>query len=251
MNASDPAELLQSWGAGKGSKNETSIVFSGKAKSAPEAARIWAAFKAALRLKPELPAHLLGLPGMSGRKYRRFINRLIGLTPDAAYLEVGSWAGSTTCSAMAGNRVRVVCIDDWSAFGGPYEAFLENVARYKSEDTAMEVLKSDYRAVDYNRLAGQFNVYLYDGPHSFQDQYDGLRLAMPALTPVWVQIVDDWNWPKVRDGTWAALKDSNVEVLYSIEIRTTQTGAHADVGFQDSDWHNGYFLAACRKPEAT
>ena len=247
MSASDAAKHVESWGAGKASMHETSIIFSGSVDSAPEAARIRAAFEAALGLKPELPAHLLGLPGMSGRKYRRFINRLIDLTPDAAYLEVGSWAGSTACSAMAGNRVRVVCIDDWSAFGGPYEEFLENVKQYKTEGTALEVLKSDYRAVDYNRFAGQFNVYLYDGPHLFQDQYDGLRLAMPALTPVWVQIVDDWNWPKVREGTWAGLNDLNVEVLYSIEIRTTQTGAHAEVGFQDSDWHNGYFLAACRK----
>ena len=247
MSASDAAKLLQSWGAGKASKNETSIVFSGSVDSAPEAARIRAAFEAALGLQPELPAHLLGLPGMSGRKYRRFINRLIDLTPHAAYLEVGSWAGSTACSAMAGNRVRVVCIDDWSAFGGPYEEFLDNVARYKTEEIDLEVLKTDYRAVDYERFAGQFNVYLYDGPHSFQDQYDGLRIAMPALAHAWVQIVDDWNWPKVREGTWAALKDSHVEVLYSIEIRTTQTGAHADVGFQGSDWHNGYLLAACRK----
>lgn len=93
---------------------ETSIVFKGWPESSVEAGRIWDAFRASIALDNELPSHILNLRGMSGRKYRRFINRLVKATPDSAYLEIGSWTGSTTCAAMAGNSVRVVCVDNWA-----------------------------------------------------------------------------------------------------------------------------------------
>ena len=57
---------------------------------------------------------LLQMPGMSGRRYRIFINSLIGaLVPDARYLEVGIWQGSTLCSAIAGHPAKAIAIDNW------------------------------------------------------------------------------------------------------------------------------------------
>ena len=45
---------------------------------------------------------------------------------------------------------------------------------------------------------GTFNVYLFDGPHAYQDHYDGLVHAAPALTRQFILIIDDWNWEPVR-----------------------------------------------------
>ncbi len=45
-----------------------------------------------------------------------------------------------------------------------------------------------------------------------------------------------------------ALADTHASVICSIEIRTTQTDTHPRLeAFQNSEWHNGYFLAVCRK----
>jgi hypothetical protein len=41
--------------------------------------------------------------GMSGQKYRTFINNLVGFTEDARYLEVGCWRESTPTAALYGN----------------------------------------------------------------------------------------------------------------------------------------------------
>ena len=204
------------------------------------------AYAQALTDETRLTETVLALEGMSGRRYRKFINALVGRIPAARYLEVGSWTGSTLCAAVHGNRARAFAIDNWSMFGGPIQQFLRNVADCDSADVDFNMLTEDFRAVDYARI-GRFNVYLYDGPHSHADQYDGLRIAQPALDDEYVFVVDDWNWPQVREGTHAAIRDLRLEVLHAIEVRTSLDGTQPEVIRQFSDWHNGYWLSVLRK----
>lgn len=236
----DPTLLLVS------TQEETSIAFKGELASCAEAGRMWDAFRTSMALGNELPSQILNMRGMSGRKYRRFINSLVNATPDAAYLEIGSWTGSTACAALAGNSVRVLCIDNWSLFDGPKLEFERNISAFLSPQTNWRFIESDFRTIDY-RGVGTFNIYLFDGPHEYQDQYDGIVVAQPALAEVHVLIVDDWNWPGVRRGTQDALQSLGIEVLYSIEIRTSQTDCRPIQCGQKTDWHNGCFFAACRK----
>jgi len=191
----------------------------------------------------------LDLEGMSGRRYRLFINALIRLIPNPRYLEVGVWAGSTLCSAIAGNKVQAVAIDNWSQFGGPRELFLENLKRFRA-GSEVTVLERDFRSLRFADY-GRFNVYLYDGPHSAADQHDGIALALPALDSEFVLIVDDWNWAEVRTGTHSAIDRLELEVVFAIEVRTTADDTHPpNCGFEakTTDWHNGYFIAVLRKP---
>jgi hypothetical protein len=227
-------------------REEMSVVFNGEPASCAEAGRIWDAFRTSMALDNDLPDQILNMRGMSGRKYRRFINRLVDATPNARYLEIGSWTGSTTCAAMAGNSVRVVCIDNWAQFDGPKAEFESNTTCFLGSRTNFRSIESDFRFVDYGEL-GTFNIYLFDGPHEYQDQYNGIVITQPALAEVHILIVDDWNWPSVRRGTLDALQSLATEVLYSIEIRTTQADCHPMQSSQKTDWHNGYYFAACRK----
>jgi len=247
----EPAPSATEDAVGEPTGEETCIVFHGDPTSCVEAGRVWNAFRSALALDNKLPDHIMKLPGMSGRKYRRFINRLVHETPDAAYLEIGCWSGSTTCAAMAGNKVRVVCIDNWSEFGGPKAEFEKNIASVISLQTDFRFIECDFRSVDYRALGKPLNVYLYDGPHQYQDQYDGIVIAQPALAETHVLVVDDWNWPFVRHGTLDALRALGIEVPFSIEVRTTQADCHPAHAGYSSDWHNGYFLAVCKKPQGS
>jgi hypothetical protein len=190
----------------------------------------------------------LELEGMSGRRYRLFANALIRLIPNPRYLEVGVWAGSTLCSAIAGNNVFAVAIDNWSQFGGPRERFLENLGRFKAASEVI-LIEGDFRTVRFADY-GRFNVYLFDGPHNAADQHDGLALALPALDPEFVLIVDDWNWADVRTGTLSAIKRLALQVVFEIEVRTTADDTHPPhCGFEAkaTEWHNGYFIAVLRK----
>jgi hypothetical protein len=200
-----------------------------------------------------LPRHLATMEGMAGRRYREFVNHLVGSLADPRYLEVGSWTGSTLCAAIHGHaHVTALAIDNWSQFGGPRETFLRNLARYALPETTVSFLEMDFRTAPFDAL-GPFNIYLFDGPHGRQDQKDGITFALPALDREFVLIVDDWNWRSVRDGTHDALAAGPLQVAYSIEVRTTNDDSHPHDSGRDaaerSDWHNGYFFAVVRQPE--
>ena len=77
------------------------------------------------------------IDGMSGYRYRWFINTLVRRMAHPAYLEVGSWQGSTLCAAIAGNAVRALAIDNWSEFGGPKDQFLANVGRFRGDPSVV------------------------------------------------------------------------------------------------------------------
>src|SRR5271166_2249635 len=183
------------------------------------------AFKDALSGRHPMDPDVLTIAGMSGRRYRIFVNALIRSLPDARYLEVGSWAGSTLCSAINGNDVTALAIDNWSEFGGPKDKFLANLDRFRTDGARVKFVESDFRDVDFSAI-GAFNVYLFDGPHERRDQYDGIMLPQPALDDEFVLIIDDWNWERVRAGTLEAIERVNLDVLYGLEIRSTLDDSH-------------------------
>lgn len=215
---------------------------SGSPNNTTEARLIEIAFDRAMALESEVSEDVLQISGMSGRLYRMFINNLVRITSKPRYLEVGSWAGSTCCAAMDKNVVKVVCIDNWSQFGGPKDQFFENTGRIRNDNIDFSFIESDFRSVDVSTL-GLFNIYLFDGPHDERDQYDGLALFDMALEDDLIFIVDDWNWLQVRDGTLKAIRDTGFSIDYSIEVRTTLDNEHGLVHGAAGDWHNGYFIS--------
>lgn len=226
---------------------ETSIAHFGDASQTHLSWALERAFRNAMALQPAMPDWVLAMPGMSGRKYRRLINSLVALTPDARYLEVGSWAGSTACAAMVGNTCAVTCIDNWSQFGGPKDAFATHTAAARSDAVDFRMIESDFRTVPYADI-GQYNIYLFDGPHEYQDQFDGVTIAQPALARQYIQIVDDWNWPQVRKATIDAITSQGLSVISGIEVKTTQDNTHPVAATAEgSDWHNGYFIAVLQR----
>lgn len=200
----------------------------------------------ALEYKGNMPASVLAMQGMSGKKYRYFINNLVARMPNPRYLEVGSWAGSTLCSAINGNDVTATAIDNWSQFGGPANLFFQNLSQAISPQARVNVINSDFRQVDFAAL-GKFNIYLFDGPHEYEDQRDGLLMALDCLDNEFVFIVDDWNWAHVRNATMVTIAQANLTVMWSTEIRTTDDDSLPQILYQESDWHNGYYIALLRK----
>jgi hypothetical protein len=212
----------------------------------PETEPVINAYFAASAMYHNLPDHIRYMDGMSGRKYRYFINNLISNIKDPRYLEIGSWKGSTACSAMWGNSCKALCIDNWAEFGGPKNEFQQNINHTLTKNIDFRFIEKNYREIDYSNV-GKFNVYLFDGPHKEQDQYDGIIIAQPALDDTYILIVDDWNWNPVRKGTMDALNKLKSTIISSITIRTTDDESHPEIYGQYSDWHNGYFIGVIKK----
>lgn len=217
-----------------------------KYRDSPLVNAVMGAMQEAINGKTMLPSDILTMPGMSGWRYRIFINELIRRMNAPAYLEVGSWAGSTLCSAICGNSLQAMAIDNWSQFGGPNNVFFLQLSKHVSPKVRISVLNSDFREVNFEAL-GKYNVYLFDGPHAYEDQYDGIVLVQPALQDDFVLIVDDWNLEQVRNGTCDALNNAAIEADLWLEIKTTADGTHPTIQGERSEWHDGYFMAVCRK----
>ena len=107
------------------------VTISGENADCPLALQVKNAFDQAIAGRGKLDKRLLSFRGASGRKYRLFINTLVGLLNDARYLEIGSYTGSTLCSDDRRQQgAGALIIDNWSQFGGPVKDFMQNVATF-------------------------------------------------------------------------------------------------------------------------
>ena len=46
-----------------------------------------------------------------------------------------------------------------------------------------------------------FDLYFFDGPHSTESHYNSILLYNHLASPVYILVVDDWNFPSVKEGT--------------------------------------------------
>lgn len=186
---------------------------------------------------------ILKMPGMSGKKTRHFYNNICSMD-GAKYLEIGTWKGSSFCSAMCNNSMTdCVGIDNWSEpFSrhrtGPKRpkiTFLKNFKKYKGKNNATFIEKNCWN-VDVETI-GKFNIYLYDGDHKKGSHTKALCHFYDCLDDEFIYLVDDWNWQKVRSGTMKGIKNTDLKILYQKEIRTPK----------NNEWHNGISIFVLKK----
>jgi len=197
--------------------------------------------------KFSIPDWIIDLNGMSGKKYRNFINILIPKIDNPKYLEIGCWKGSTACSVLHLNDIKATFIDNWSQFGGPQQEFFDNISRCINDENKnqIKIINEDFRKVEFSSEE-KYNIFFFDGPHEEDDHYDGLVIPYNSLDDEFIFICDDWNWDSVKNGTNKAIQNLNLNILYSMEIIPTKPEGYG-LGGEFSDWHNGYFIAVCKK----
>jgi len=160
---------------------------------------------------------ILRLNGMSGYKTRAFYNNLASAW-GVRYLEVGSWKGSSACSAMFGNSMDITTIDNWSQFNGPQTEFQNNVDTFRGNNRVTTLNKDSFE-VSMDELPYKYNVYLYDGDHTNEAHEKALTHFIDAMDDTFIFVVDDWMFKGVREGTYEAIKKLNLKVDYYEERR--------------------------------
>jgi hypothetical protein len=190
----------------------------------------------------KLPPEILEMDGMTGTKTRHFYNNLLDIE-DARYLEIGTWKGSSACSAMYKNKAKVVCIDNWSEFEGPHLECFTNLNKFKG-DNHCDFICDDAFQVDVSELF-KFNLYLYDGDHSKEAHRLALTHYIDTMDSTFIFVVDDWNWEQVRDGTRRAIDELGLKVLWDQEKLCLYTGP---TGESTKTWWNGMWAAVLQKP---
>lgn len=192
----------------------------------------------------KITEEILAMDGMTGKKTRHFYNNIVNMA-DARYLEIGTWKGSSVCSAMCNNNATILCIDNWSEFGGPKDEFLANYNKFKGSNNA-RFIEDDCFKIDTADL-GKYNIYMYDGNHTSDSHYKALEHYINCLDDIFIYIVDDWNACEVREGTLSAISKLNLSVLYEKELRLTHDNSHTPFQLAGETWWNGIYIAVIKK----
>jgi len=200
-------------------------------------------FEKANKSETRLSKDVLGLEGMSGHKTRILYNELCALVRDGRptqYLEVGTWKGSTLCSAMYQNpQCHGTVIENWAQFGGPKTEFEKNVDKFDFKNR-LTVFETDIFSFDFTKLEHPIDIYVYDGAHDAMSQYKGITQVWDALATQAIIVIDDWNLYHVRRGTLNALRDVEANILKCFEITYTTDGhSHTPVSIASQEFWNG------------
>ncbi len=102
----------------------------------------------ALAMKSTIDQEVLKMKGLSGRKFRIMINSLVKLMVKPKYLEIGSWLGSSACSALCGNSIDMTCIDNFSQNFlpnlDPEKEFKKNINKYINDNSSFFAYKKGF-----------------------------------------------------------------------------------------------------------
>lgn len=184
----------------------------------------------------------LALPGFSSSANRRLLNDAVAAVPQARILEVGSYKGSTAVAMCHGNDVECIhMIDNHSEFGDTRAELRETCERFGLPATIHD--RDWFAALPADTFGGTtFNVYLYDGPHDREHHAAELERALPYLEREFLYMVDDFSWPRVREGCIEGVQRlaGRVAIDRAVELQSfTQNDA--------AGYWNGMWMAWMRK----
>jgi hypothetical protein len=155
------------------------------------------------------------------------------LNPETVYLNVGTFEGFTFFSGLAGNDgAHCIGVDNFSQFGGPRERFFAGYRRYKNPKT--EFFNLDYVKYFRDQHTAPIGFYVYDGPHDYENQKNGLVAAEPWLAPDALIMVDDTNDDIARNATFDFIAGRNDRYRVLLDERTA--------GNEHPTWWNGVML---------
>jgi hypothetical protein len=195
-----------------------------------------------------LPAHILNLEGMSSNGNRILLNNMCAIKGN--YLEIGSWKGSTFISALHNNT---------ECFGTSidnHQEFKNSIFKTSADELALNCKNNlthneKYELITNNcfsdtlNLTKIYDVYFYDGFHTYEDQYKAITVFYKNVNDIFIYICDDYSIDRVEKGTKDAFRDMNIQVIADYKLFGNQLiPACTKRGF----W-NGFYVALCVKKD--
>lgn len=126
---------------------------------------------------------------------RHLYNNLLKYVYDPRYLELGTYNGSSTFSAMYNNTAKILSIENWSVIQGKQD-FITNFNNYKGQNDATYI-DTDY-INNVPQITSKYNIYSYNGDYSKDNNYKALTLYYNYLDDIFIYIKNDCDKEYVR-----------------------------------------------------
>jgi len=201
--------------------------------------QIQQAIEDANNLQSKINQEALLIGGYTSDKIRHLLNNLAGISTH--YLEIGSHRGATLISALSNHLfMPSAAIDNFSELDDDKTVeneLLNNIDKFLPYQKPV-IYKQDCFSVIDNLLPQiedkKFDLYLYDGNHSYESQKKALTYFIDCMADEFIFCVDDYNWHDVSTGTQDAIKELGLTVLFERALVTTE-------------WWNGFAIFLLKK----
>jgi len=158
--------------------------------------------------------------GQTTQRMRWLLNRLVRLLPrDECYLEIGLFRGATFISALLDNMDATgYGCDHWQQYDSEVE-FRRNFERYRPRLGNATVYTADcFRIADRRHFRKPIGVYFYDGDHTEESQFRAVNVYGHLFADEVIVLVDDWNGPDIRHGTWRGVDSLRPRQVWFTEL---------------------------------
>jgi hypothetical protein len=170
--------------------------------------------------KSKLSMDILNMDGYSGHKTRHLYNNICNCA-GANYLEVGTWKGSSLCSALYNNSTlnSAIAIDNWSEFNGPKDLFLENTRKFLPENS-FRFIEKDCWKVSKEDISEPIHIFMYDGEHNYEAQKKAITHFHQFFAKYVIVMIDDWvcDFWQVRQATLDGIQEMKMKIHFMKEI---------------------------------
>jgi len=161
---------------------------------------------------------------MSSYAMGAIINQAVSeMENSLCFVNVGVWHGYSFLAGLLNNgQKNCVGVDNFSEFNGPKKEFLRrfNLAKGKEHN----FYEMDYRDYFTQKHSKEIGFYIYDGEHSYRNQYEGLKVAEPYFSKGCLVMVDDTNKLEARQATLDFIKESKNEYEVIFDKKTFHNG---------------------------
>lgn len=201
------------------------------------------AIEKATRRESNLTPLAMAVPALSSLNIRHLMNNL-GAISDT-YLECGVHKGGLFCSTITNNpNLRyATAIDSWES-----DAESEDKAESQFDDNATMLVPLDTRLIkkkakcfdhSIDEIPGNYDLFLYDAGHSYEDQKNALLFYGIRLKDEVVFCVDDYDWEEVKQGTADGIREAGYEILFEKSFKGND--------HDNNGWWNGFAVFLLKK----
>lgn len=210
------------------------------------------------KLRPDAVA----VNGKCGLYVKHLLNNLCN-RPDNRHFDFGTGTGASIVAASYSNSGAFYTVDHFIKGRHNRPPFVENTKRFQSF-CSYQLIEKDIFAINVSELTPCSSLF-WDGLHSDEGTRKSIIFCDPMFDPVFVMVLDDWNYPQTRQGWRGALNTMQYRILFekiistkfsdklindnhsTSRLNTADAIIDGDPNKQIFPWWNGVYIAVLAK----